>query len=68
MDLMEGGRLTLLRTEDEERAAKADFAEASVAGLNLSAVRWITNQKLREVCLFQATLFIDNLFILRNMD
>jgi len=49
VDLVEGGHLTLLRTKDEERAAKADFEAASAAGLNLTAIRWIPNQMLIEV-------------------
>jgi len=51
VDLVEGGHLTLLRTLDEARAAKADFEAASAAGLNLTAIRWIPNQILVEVTL-----------------
>jgi hypothetical protein len=50
VDLVDSGILHLLTTQDEERAARADFAAAASVGLDLSNVRWISNQKLIEVC------------------
>lgn len=58
VDLVDGGHLTLLRTEDDERAAKADFVAASAAGLDLSAVKWIPNRNLVEVSVLPTDAFV----------
>ena len=46
VDLFEGGRITVFRTQEEELESRRDFAAAKAAGLNLSSVRWIPNHEL----------------------
>ncbi|KAF8183638.1 FAD dependent oxidoreductase-domain-containing protein [Pholiota molesta] len=51
VDLVEGGHITLFRTEEEDNSAKKDYEAAKAAGLGSDSdggmgVRWITNEEL----------------------
>jgi hypothetical protein len=54
VDLVEGGHMTLFRTEEEDNNAKKDYEAAKAAGLGSDSdggmgVRWITNEELIKV-------------------
>lgn len=48
VDLVEGGHVTIFRTEEEESNARKDWAAAKEAGLDVD-VTWIGNDELIEV-------------------
>ncbi len=49
VDLVEGGHITLLRTEQEETDARNDYEAAKAAGLIVEGVRWLGNEELQKV-------------------
>lgn len=52
VDLVEGGHITLLRTEQEEIDARNDYEAAKAAGLIADGemgVRWVGNEELQQV-------------------
>lgn len=56
IDLVEGGRIALFRTEEEDTNAKKDYEAAKAAGLGSDSdgdmgVRWIANEELTKVSL-----------------
>lgn len=56
VDLVEGGHITLFRTEEEETNAKKDYEAAKAAGLGSNSdgdmgVRWIATEELTKVSL-----------------
>ncbi|RPD57280.1 FAD dependent oxidoreductase [Lentinus tigrinus ALCF2SS1-7] len=48
VDLVEGGHTTLLFTEPEVVASKADYAAAQAAGINVSDVKFLTKEEVKE--------------------
>lgn len=55
VDLVEGGHITLLRTEQEEIDARNDYEAAKAAGLIAEGemgVRWLGNEELQKVIFF----------------
>lgn len=47
VDLVNGGNVRLLFTEDEERETRADFERAKHAGINLDNVQWLTRDEVQ---------------------
>ncbi|KAG2072464.1 FAD dependent oxidoreductase [Suillus decipiens] len=48
IDLVEGGHINLLFTEEEEKDAHKDFDTARQAQLNLDGVEWLSKEELEE--------------------
>lgn len=57
VDLVEGGHITLLRTEQEETDARNDYEAAKAAGLIVEGVRWLGNEELQKVSFSLSRLF-----------
>lgn len=49
VDLVAGGHVSMLVTEREVQGAQADYAAAKAAGLDLSAVEWVSKDEMEEV-------------------
>ena len=54
VDFVPGGRLALIFTEAELASAKADFAAAKEAGVDVSNVKWFTKEETQEVLDFNS--------------
>jgi hypothetical protein len=49
VDLVAGGHVAMLLTETEVKQAKADYAAAKAAGLNLDDVEWLSKEEMQTV-------------------
>lgn len=49
LDLVPGGHLSLFFTDEEYTAAKADYAAAEAAGLDLRSVEWLSKEDVQAV-------------------
>lgn len=49
VDLVEGGHVTLLYSQPEEEAARADAKAAEDAGVDMSGLEWINVERMKEV-------------------
>lgn len=55
VDLVEGGHTTLLFTEPELVASKADYAAAKAAGINVEEVKFLSQEEVKEASVTPAT-------------
>lgn len=49
VDLVEGGHVTLLYSQPEEEAARADAKAAEDAGVDMGGLEWINAERMKEV-------------------
>jgi hypothetical protein len=49
VDLVEGVRTNLFFTAEEEAAARGEYDAAKAAGVDVSAVEWLSQRKVEEV-------------------
>lgn len=49
VDLVNGGNVSLLFTQDETETIERDFERAKSAGLNLEGVQWLTAEEVNRV-------------------
>ena len=57
LDLMDGGRITMFLTEEEEQRARRDWETARTAGLErVDEVRWLGSEEMQAVS--NSTLFL----------
>lgn len=67
VDLVSGGHIDLMFTEEELKAAQEDFRLAQEAGANLSEAQWFTAEEMEKVGIMIAELLHRSLTMHRRM-
>lgn len=63
VDLVNGGHIQMLVTEEEEGAVRADYEAASDAGLDVDPVSWLSKEEMLEVSVYEFAISIVTEFL-----